>query len=114
MSAPIKGWMAAFALGAMLTCPAAARAAVDEADAKALMKASKCLTCHSVDKKKDGPAYMEVAKEYRDDPEAQQKIVDWLSSEHEIEIDGEPDTHPQAKTKDATRIGNLAAWLLSR
>lgn len=114
MTAPYRGCLAAFVLGALLTCPGVSRAAVDEADAKALMKASKCLTCHSVDKKKDGPAYMEVAKEYRDDPEAQQKIVDWLSSEHEIEVDGEPDTHPKAKTSDAARIGNLAAWVLSR
>lgn len=88
-------------------------AEVDEADAKALMKASKCLTCHSIDKKKDGPAYVEVAKEYRDDPEGLQKIIDWLSSEHDIEIDGEADTHPAAKTKDAARIGNLAAWVLA-
>lgn len=87
---------------------------VDEADAQALLKASKCLTCHSIDKKKDGPAYKEVAAEYRDDPEAQQKIIDWLSSEQDIEIDGEADTHPAAKTKDAARIGNLAAWVLSR
>jgi cytochrome c len=107
-------WLPLLFLGGALASPSVAQAAVDEADAKALMKASKCLTCHSVDKKKDGPAYMEVAKDYRDDPEAQQKLVDWLSSEHEIEIDGEPDTHPQAKTKDATRIGNLAAWVLSR
>lgn len=99
----------------LLIAPAFAASAseVDEADAKALMKASKCLTCHSVDKQKDGPAYVEVAKEYRDDPEGLKKIIDWLSSEHDIEIDGEADTHPAAKTKDATRIGNLAAWVLS-
>jgi cytochrome c len=107
-------WAGIFVLAAALGSPARASAAVDEADAKALLKASKCLTCHSVDKKKDGPAYKEVASEYRDDPEAQQKIVDWLSSEHDIEIDGEEDTHPMAKTKDVARIGNLAAWVLSR
>jgi cytochrome c len=101
-------------LGGIAAASTPAHAAVDEADAKALLKASKCLTCHSIDKKKDGPAYVEVAKEYRGDPEAQQKIVDWLSSEHDIEIDGEPDTHPKARTGDATRIGNLAAWVLSR
>lgn len=101
-------------LGLLLASPLSATAAVDEADAQALMKASKCLTCHSIDKKKDGPAYREVAQEYRDDPEAQQKIVEWLSGEHEIEIDGEPDSHPPAKTRDVARIGNLAAWVLSR
>jgi cytochrome c len=107
-------WAGMVVLAGMLTLPASASAGVDEADARALLKASKCLTCHSIDKKKDGPAYKDVAAEYRDDPAAQQKIIDWISSEHEIEIDGEEDTHPMAKTKDVARIGNLAAWVLSR
>jgi cytochrome c len=99
---------------ALALAPSAARGAqVDEADALALIKATKCLTCHSVDKKKDGPPYIEVAQTYRGDPEAERKIVDWLSSEHEIEIDGEADTHPKAKTTDPARIGNLARWVLS-
>lgn len=102
------------ALAALLAAPVAAAAAPDEADASALLKASKCLTCHSVDKEKDGPSYREVAREYRDDPQARQKIVEWLSSEHDIEIDGEPDTHPAARSKDPARLGNLAAWVLSR
>ena len=87
---------------------------VDEADAMALIKATKCLTCHSVDKQKDGPPYKEVAEMYRGDADAEQKIIDWLSQEHEVEIDGEPDTHPKAATTDAARIGNLARWVLSR
>jgi cytochrome c len=101
-------------LAGLLGASPAASAAVDDADARALLKASKCLTCHSIDKKKDGPAYKDVARELRGDPEAQQKVVDWISSEHDIEIDGEPETHPAAKTKDKLRIGNLAAWVLSR
>lgn len=100
-------------LATLLVAPAANAAAPDEADAMALLKATKCLTCHSVDKKKDGPSYAETAGKYRDDPAAEQKIIDWLSKEHEIEIDGEPDTHPAAKTTDAARIGNLARWILS-
>jgi cytochrome c len=89
-------------------------AAVDVAAAEALLKASKCMTCHSVDKKKDGPPYAETAKKYAGDAGARQKIIDWLSAEHDIEIDGEADTHPMAKTEDAAAIGNLADWILSR
>ncbi len=113
MYAPI--WVRTL-LTVLLIAPglAAGAAEVDEADAKALLKSSKCLTCHSIDKQKDGPAYVEVGKKYREDPEGLQKIIDWLSREHDIEIEGEADTHPAAKTKDATRIGNLAAWVLSR
>ncbi len=97
---------------ALAAGPAAAE--VDVAAAEALLKASKCLTCHSVDKKKDGPPYAETAKKYAGDAAGRQKIIDWLSAEHEIEIDGEPDTHPMAKTRDAAAIGNLADWILSR
>jgi cytochrome c len=88
--------------------------AVDAVDANDLLKASKCLNCHSVDKNKDGPAYAEVAKTYRDDPEAVGKLTDWVSSEHTVEIDGEDEDHPAVKTKDAARIANLVAWILSR
>jgi cytochrome c len=88
--------------------------AVDAVDANDLLKASKCLNCHSVDKKKDGPAYVEVANKYRDDPEGVGKLTDWVSSEHTVEIDGEEDDHPAVKTKDASRIANLVAWILSR
>lgn len=100
----------------LLACVAvpSSASAVDAAAAEGLLKASKCLTCHSVDKKKDGPPYAETAKKYAGDAEARQKIIDWLSAEHDIEIDGEPDTHPMAKTKDAAAIGNLADWILSR
>ena len=35
--------------------------AADDAAAEALMKKSGCFKCHSVDKKKDGPSYKEVA-----------------------------------------------------
>jgi cytochrome c len=89
-------------------------AEIDEASAQAVLKANKCMTCHSVDKKKDGPAYAEVANKYRDDAEAIQKIIDWLSAEHTVEIDGEEDTHPMAKARNADEVRNLANWILSR
>lgn len=38
-----------------------ASAAVDEAWAKRELKGHGCLTCHSIDKKKVGPAYKDVA-----------------------------------------------------
>ena len=40
-------------------------AGVDQEAARALAKKSDCFKCHTVDQKKDGPAYREVAKKWR-------------------------------------------------
>lgn len=43
-------------------------------DMPAIGKA-KCSACHAIDKKKIGPAWMDVANKYKGDPEAVNKIV---------------------------------------
>lgn len=91
-----------------------ANAAPDEAAAMALLKASKCLTCHSPDKKKDGPSYQSVAEKYRDNAEAVAKLTDWVSTSHPVEIDGEEEDHGVVKTRDAAKIDNLVQWILTR
>ncbi|MDP1698821.1 MAG: hypothetical protein Q8L45_13720 [Xanthomonadaceae bacterium] len=101
-------------LALVLCGPAsAADKAPDEAGAMNLLKASKCMTCHSIDKKKDGPAYSAVAEKYRDDPEAVATLTDWVSNIHPVEIDGEEEDHGVVKTKDAAKIDNLVKWILS-
>lgn len=64
------------------TAPAAATAApkaakVSKADpaTEAAMKKSDCFTCHTVKTKLVGPAYKDVAKKYRNDPKAVEKLV---------------------------------------
>ncbi|PIQ37940.1 MAG: class I cytochrome c [Lysobacterales bacterium CG17_big_fil_post_rev_8_21_14_2_50_64_11] len=102
-------------LGAGLTSGGAmATDAPDDAAAMALLKQSKCLTCHSVDKKKDGPSYTSVAEKYRDNPEAVAKLTDWVSTSHPVEIDGEEEDHGVVKTRDAAKIDNLVHWILTR
>lgn len=91
----------------------AAGAPPDEADALALLKESKCMTCHSVDKKKDGPAYAAVSKKYKGNPEAVAKLTTWVSKKHTVKIDGEEEEHGMVKSRDPARISNLVAWLLS-
>ncbi len=88
--------------------------ASDEAAAMDLLKASKCLTCHSVDKKKDGPSYASVAEKYRGNPEAEAKLTKWVSEKHPVEIDGEEEVHGMVKTHDPAKINNLVMWILSR
>src|SRR3990167_1630809 len=108
----LKGLATAAAL--MLSAAAqAGNPAPDEAGAMAFLKESKCLTCHSVDKKKDGPAYIEVAKKYRGKADAEAKLTLWVSKKHTVEIDGEEEEHGMVKTRDAGRISNLVRWILS-
>ncbi|PIV35962.1 MAG: class I cytochrome c [Lysobacterales bacterium CG02_land_8_20_14_3_00_62_12] len=106
---------AAAALALLLsTVASAACAAVDEAGAMALLKANKCMTCHSVDKKKDGPAYKEVAAKYKGDATAEEKLIKHVTEPNMVEIDGEEEEHGIVKTRDLEKIKNLVAFILSR
>ena len=48
----------------------AAHAALDNAEAEAMMKKDGCAACHSIDKKIVGPAYVDVAAKYKSDKNA--------------------------------------------
>lgn len=98
---------------ACLTLSVGSVSAADEAAALALIKASKCSTCHSVDKQKDGPSFKSVAADYRDDPEAEAKLIKIVTEPHMVEIDGEEEEHGIAKSRDEENILNLVQWILS-
>ncbi|MCK9285281.1 MAG: cytochrome C [Rhodocyclaceae bacterium] len=93
---------------------ATASHAADEADAMKLLEDSKCLKCHSVDKKKDGPAYKEVAAKYKGKAEAEEKLSKHVTVPSKVKVDGEEEEHGSVKTRDADRIRNLVQWILSR
>ena len=61
--------------GLALLGSGAAQAALDNAQAEAMMKKYACAACHSIDKKIVGPAYVDVAAKYKGDKNA----VDMLS-----------------------------------
>jgi len=88
--------------------------AVDAVAAEALAKKSKCFTCHSVDKKKDGPAYKEVAAKYKGKADAEQKLYTHLTTNPKVKVDGKEESHDSPKTKDEADIRNLIRWILSR
>ena len=52
-----------------------ASAAVDAAKAKALAQSKNCLACHAVDKKLVGPAYVEIAKKYKGNKDAEAMLI---------------------------------------
>ena len=88
--------------------------AADDTAAMALAKKSKCLTCHSVDKKKDGPSFKETAAKYKGKADAEQKLYTHLTTNPTIKVDGKEEKHDNPATKNEGEIKNLIAWILSR
>ena len=96
----------------LMTAPFA-YAAVDADAAQALLKKSDCMKCHALDKKKDGPAYKDVAKKYKGKADAEDKLTKHITLNPMIEIDGKKEEHKAVKTKDAAEIKNAVQWILS-
>ncbi len=90
-----------------------AHAAADADAAQALLKKSNCTKCHSVDKKKDGPAYKEVAKKYKGKADAEEKLVKHITTGPMVEIDGKKEEHAKIKSTDAAEQKNIVQWILS-
>ena len=105
------------ALAAMsaLVCAALAYTPPARADdSETLMRKSGCFKCHAVDKKKDGPAYKEVAAKYKDKGDAQQKLYTHLTTNPTVKIDGKEEKHETLKTTNDADIKAVIAWVLSR
>ncbi|NLD69085.1 MAG: c-type cytochrome [Limnobacter sp.] len=90
-----------------------AHAQVNEEAAQALAKKAKCTKCHSVDKKKDGPAYQDVAEKYKGKADAVDKLYTHLTTGPMVEVDGEKEEHEILRASD-DEIRNLIGWILSR
>jgi cytochrome c len=112
MRARLAAWVGA--LTAILAISGGVSAAVDAPAAEALAKRSGCLKCHAVDRSKDGPAFKEVAAKYKSQPDAERKLVVFLTSNPKIKVDGREETHDALKTKSEADVHNVVGWILSR
>ncbi|HWJ94918.1 MAG TPA: c-type cytochrome, partial [Telluria sp.] len=73
-----------------------------------------CLKCHAIDKKKDGPAYKEVAAKYKGKADAEERLVHHITSGEKAKFpDGHEEEHKVIKTKDPVQLKNLVQWILS-
>ncbi|HLA35619.1 MAG TPA: c-type cytochrome [Rhodocyclaceae bacterium] len=98
-----------------LTTVTTARAAVDEAAAKALAKRNDCFKCHAIDKTKKGPSYKKIAEKYKGKPEGQDKAIKNMTTASKVKLeDGTEEDHKIIDTKDPKELKNLADWILSR
>ena len=87
---------AVMAAGALATGSASA--------SEALAKSSGCLTCHSIDTKKMGPAFKEIAAKYKGNAAAEGKLVQALSTAK---------GHPEVKAK-GDDVKTLVKWVLAQ
>lgn len=81
------------------------------ADELALAKSKNCTACHSVDKKLIGPAYKDVAAKYKDDKEAEARLIGHVRK-GSVGVWGKVPmpANPQVKDDEAKR---LVQWVLS-
>jgi len=108
LAALVSGGVLAF------TFASTALAAVDEAAAKTLARQSNCFKCHAVDKKKEGPAWKDVAAKYKGKPDAQARLITHLTTGEKAKFeDGHEEEHAIVKSKNPDEIKNLVDWILS-
>jgi len=104
------------ALAGLFAAPGAALAADEEA-AKELARANNCFKCHAINKDKDGPAWSKVAEKMRGKPNAQDRLVEHITSGEMAKFpDGHEEKHKVIETdppKDMAKIKNLVDWILS-
>lgn len=116
----IARWCLRTLLCALLGYGFPALASVDEDLAEETLETNKCLKCHSITKKKEGPAYKEVAKKYKNKPDAEKTLYKHLTTAPMVEIDGVEEEHKVIKTKVTKgekrdqEIYNIIRWVLSR
>jgi cytochrome c len=89
--------------------------AVDTTAAPQLARQSNCLKCHAVDRKKEGPAYKDVAAKYKGKPDAREKVRFHITSGEKVKFeDGHEEDHAIVKTKEQDKIDNLVDWILAQ
>ena len=102
-------------VGLGLMTALAAQAAPDADAAQSLMRKSDCFKCHAVDKKKDGPAFKEVARKLKGKADAQDKILKNITTGPKVKLldSGKEEEHKIIDTKDPKELKNLTEWILS-
>jgi cytochrome c len=106
-------YLSLIAFAIVATTASLPAAAVDAAAAEALVRKSKCLTCHALDKKKDGPSYKETADKYKGKPEAEEKLIKHVTVPSKVKVDGKDEDHETLKTDDPAQVKNVVQWILS-
>jgi len=107
--------IAALALPCVLLAASSTAHAADAVAAEDLAQSSGCFKCHTVAKKKDGPAYRDVAAKYKDAVDAEEKILNHITSGEMVKFDdGHEEHHKKVKAKTPEDARNLVRWILAQ
>ena len=106
----MKAVLATLASAALLAS-GATHAALDNAQAEALMKKNGCAACHAIDKKIVGPAYVDVAAKYKNDKNAVAMLSKKVK-EGGVGAWGQIPNPPNAAAPQA-EITELVTWILT-
>ena len=85
--------------------------AADPKAAEALAKNNGCFACHAVDKKLVGPSYKDIAAKYRNDKQAEAKLVQKVKAGGKG-VWGDVPMPPNAHVKDE-EIRTIVQWILT-
>jgi len=97
----------------LLTLAGAAQA-IDSVAAEKLINDNKCVKCHAIDRKKDGPAYRDVAAKFRAEADAEAKLTHHVTAGDMVKFpDGHEEHHKKVKVSDPAEVDNLVHWILS-
>ena len=107
-------WPALLAFSGLVTLAPAVHA-LDVPAAEATARQNNCFKCHHVEKKKDGPAYREVAAKYKGKADAESRLMTHLTTGEKAKFpDGHEEEHKIVKVKDQAELKNLVEWILTR
>jgi cytochrome c len=104
---------------AFLYCAPVQAADVDVDAAKKLAAAgsNNCGKCHHATNKKDGATYKSIAEKYRNDAQAEAKLIKHLTTNPIVKYeDGTKEEHKVLTTNppnDENQMKNLINWILS-
>jgi len=86
----------------------------DAEEAEKLVDDNKCSKCHTVDRKKDGPAFRDIAAKYRDEADAEGKLTHHVTAGEMVKFpDGHQERHKKVKAGTPEETKNLVAWILA-
>jgi cytochrome c len=103
------------ALGLILCLLSSASAlALDAAAAEQILSENKCTKCHAVERKKDGPAYRDVAAKFKPEADALPRLIHHMTAGERVKFpDGHEEKHKKVKVANEQELKDLAQWILS-
>ncbi len=101
-------------MGALLLSMVNVAWGLDEESASSLARKSGCMKCHGIDKKKDGPAFTEIARKYKGKADAEKKLITQVTTNPKVKIDGNEEEHESLKSKDQAAVLNVVQWIMTR